>query len=173
MKKAKLLALCAVLAALSAVFLILGAFFDTLTFAVAALAALPVLLLLAEFGVLPALGSFLSAGILALLLAPAKGAALSFLCFFGAYPFFKRIAEKLPRLPRVLFKCGVCAGALLLYAALSLFVFSAELPENAALWLAAFALLAAAAFFLYDRALSLFLRFYTARFRPRIVKFLK
>ncbi len=173
MKKAKLLALCAVLAALSSVFLILGSLIDTMTFAVAALAALPVLLLLAEFGVLPALGCFLSAGVLSLILAPAKGAALSFLCFFGAYPFFKRIAEKLPRLPRVLLKCGVCAAALLLYAALSLFVFSAELPENAALWLTAFALLAAAAFFLYDRALSLFLRFYTARFRPRIVKFLK
>ena len=88
MKKTKLLALCAVLAALSSVFLILGSLVDTLTFAVAALAALPVLLLLAEFGVLPALGCFFTASLLSLILSPAKGAALAFFCFFGVAAVF-------------------------------------------------------------------------------------
>ncbi|MBQ2117547.1 MAG: hypothetical protein II192_00645, partial [Clostridia bacterium] len=77
------------------------------------------------------------------------------------------------RLPCVLFKCGVSAAALLFYGAVSLFLLSAELPDRLALWIIAFLLLAAVAFYLYDRALSLFLRLYAARFRPRFLKFFK
>jgi len=159
-------------AALCCVILIGGSFAETLSLSVAALASVPILILLAEYGSVSAFACYAAASILSVILALSKSAPLEFACFFGLYPIIKRLAEKKRKPLRVIIKTFtlIACCAVYLFSSLLLVGDNTEIPEK--LYYILLPLLTAVAFVLYDRCLTLFMRIYAVRIRPRISKYL-
>lgn len=94
MKQSKKIALCGVMTALSVV-IMLAAYFPYLTFALPALAGAVFCVLKIEIDSKWAVGSFVAAAILTVLLCE-KESAMMFVSFFGFYPILKSYYERIP-----------------------------------------------------------------------------
>jgi len=95
--KTKSLAMSGVFAGLAIALMWVLSFVPSMDYALPAAAGMLTLVLVIELGPLWALGKFLVAGIISVLLLPNKGVALVYVIFFGYYPALKyALEQKLP-----------------------------------------------------------------------------
>jgi hypothetical protein len=124
---AKTLTFAAMMTAAAVTVTALGAVMPTMRLAMAALAGLPVSLVLIRRGPTASWLSFAAAAVLSLLLLPHKFSALCFAVFLGWYPIVKWLCERRPnRLREWLCKLASVNAAM----AVVYFVFHALLLEN-------------------------------------------
>ncbi len=173
MKQTKKLTTAAIFSALSVVLLFLGN--ATVLFEFTALALLSFLLLFLwlitsrRYAVL----SYFTVSALLLFLLPDKTVAILYMIFTGLYPLLKFGLERLPRLFAWCLKFLWANAAVTLGYLLYRFVFLLPDLSEDPLLLSGFLLLFDLTFFLYDRALSRFLRIYMERIEPRLSRFLR
>ncbi len=171
MKRTKKLALCAMLAALGTVLLLLGSFVEIADLSAAALASFLVVFVFIELGGGWAVALWGITALLSLLLFP-SGASV-FYGVLGLYPLLKALYEKLPRALEWVLKMLTCNAILAVYILLGRFVLM--LPDGILygwlLW--AFVGLANVTFVLYDIALSRAIVYYGLRLRAKFSKLLK
>ena len=167
------LALGGVMAALGAMFMLLGGVIPAATFCAPALAGLALVPVFVEGGAKLALGAYAAIAALSLILCPDKEAALLF-AFLGWYPAVKwRLDARLKPWPRRIAKLALWNGAALAMAALIFFVLRmdeviAEYREMGRAMAAAFAVLANVTMALYDRLLKIWMALYVRRVRRRV-----
>ena len=167
------LALGGVMAALGAMFILLGGVIPAATFCAPALAGLALVPVFVEGGAKLALGAYAAIAALALILCPDKEAALLF-AFLGWYPAVKwKLDAKMKPWPRRIVKFALWDGAALAMAAMIFFVLRmdeviAEYREMGRAMAAAFALLANVTMALYDRLLAAILLLYVRKLRPKL-----
>ncbi len=168
---AKKYALTAVLSALSCALMLITNFAETASLSVAAIAALPVLILLCEYGAASAVACYAITAVLSLILCPLKSAPISFAAFFGIYPLIKRLAETKKKPAKMLIKGSALVIAVAAYTSATLIFFPDEFAGST-LYYYLFVPVCIVAFLLYDRCLTLFIRVYAIRLRPKISKYL-
>ena len=94
----------AILSALGVLFLLLGSFFESLDLTFSAMAAVIVVFAVIEIGKPFPLLIYAVTSLLSLLLLPSKFAAVAYALFFGYYPIFKEMFERLHFLLSLLLK---------------------------------------------------------------------
>ncbi|MDR2753748.1 MAG: hypothetical protein LBB50_05520 [Oscillospiraceae bacterium] len=130
MTQTKKLALCGVFAGLAVALLWVLSFVPSLEYALPALAGLLTLLVVAEAGPLWALGTYLTAAVLALLLLPEKTVALLYAALFGYYPAVKHLLERrLPAWVAFLIKTALFNLAVVGVYFLSVYLFGVALED--------------------------------------------
>ncbi len=170
-KKQKPYALTALLSALSCAIMLATYFFDTASLSVAAISAVSVIIILAEYGNVFALSSYFIISIISLILCPIKSAPIAFAVFFGLYPIIKRFEETRKKLWHVILKCAAFAIAVSAYALSAMLFFPEEFTEQP-IYYYVFVPLCAVAFILYDKCLTLLMRAYAVKLRPKIAQYL-
>lgn len=95
MKKTKRITFCAMMAALSAAFMLVS-YFPYLTYAIPALSGLFIMVAVIEYGAKWGIFSYLASAFPVFLLAELESKLL-YLCFFGFYPIIKAITEKIKK----------------------------------------------------------------------------
>lgn len=171
MKKTKKLALCAMLAALGTVLLLLGSFIEIADLSAAALASFLVVFVFIELGGGWAVALWGVTALLSLLLFP-SGASV-FYGVLGLYPLLKALYERLPRVPEWILKLLTCNVILAVYILVGRFLLM--LPDEIlyGFMLYVFVALANLTFVLYDIAMSRLIVYYSLRLRHRLSKLLK
>lgn len=171
MKKTKKLALCAMLAALGTVLLLLGSFIEIADLSAAALASFLVVFVFIELGGGWAVALWGVTALLSLLLFP-SGASV-FYGVLGLYPLLKALYERLPRVPEWVLKLLTCNVILAVYILVGRFLLM--LPDEIlyGFMLYVFVALANLTFVLYDIAMSRLIVYYSLRLRHRLSKLLK
>lgn len=171
------LAFCSLAAAVSIVLMVLTGIIPIGTYAIPALAALPQLAVVIEFGTGWSWPVYTVVSVASFLLAGDKEALLWYVLFFGCYPAVKSALErKTGRAVSILLKFALfnAVSVLEFYLAMWLLsvpqssytVFGVYLPW---LFLAAGNLV----FIVYDYALSLLAAAYCRKVHPRVAKWLK
>ena len=155
----------AVLAALAAVLLYLGAVLPSGRLALTAVAGLAALSVMLDFGGKWALGVYAVSALLGLLLSPAKGCAILYAAFLGWYPALKCLIERVrPRAAQWAIKFALFNAAVLALYFLARAVLAealSALSESLPVWL--LWLGANAVFLAYDFGLTGLTRFYVRR----------
>ena len=172
-ERSRRLALCGVLAALSVVFLSMGALLPMATFCCPILAMLCILPVLEEYGGKTALLFYAAVSLLAILLAPDKEVALLYV-FLGWYPTLRpRIDRALPgRLLPALIKLILFAAAVSAMYTLAIFVlgmgYLAEEFAGGQILLLITALLGCVVWLLFDKVLLRFTLLYRRKWRGKL-----
>ena len=174
MRSTKKLALSAMLVALGAVFMTLGSFVEVLDLTVCALTSLIVAFAYLEIGSPYTWLAWLCTALAVFLISPAKLVWAEYLFIFGIYPILKAYIERLRRplwLPiKAAFFAVVVGGAYLVCEfLLGLPFFEVDLPLLK-VGVTALIFVSAAA---YDMFLTVLVRFYIFKIRPRIKNLLK
>lgn len=177
MTRTKKLTLSALVAALCVVCMAGSAILPRVTLSLAALAGVFPAVAVIVCGYGWAAGTSLAAALLALLLLPDKTAGVWFACFFGHYPLWKALIERMqtklgkPVLGWTLKLIGFAACMALLYFAFKS-LFTAAVPydysQNA---VGPVVLVGAllAAFVIYDIAFSILIGFFRIRILPKLI----
>lgn len=174
MRTAKKLTLSAIVVALGAVLMSLGAFVEVLDLTTCCLASLFVMFIYIEIGSPYTWLVWLCTALAVFLISPGKLVWGEYLALFGIYPLVKAYIERLRRslwLPlKALFFAAVIGGA---YACFELLL-GVPFFETDALWMKVGAtVLMAVAACAYDMFLTVLIRFYIFKLRPRIKNLLK
>lgn len=174
MKQTKKITLSATLTALGTVFMVLGAVFEVLDLSVCALASLTVVFAYIEIGHPYTFLIWICTSLITALLFSGSVVWVEYLLVFGIYPILKAYIEKLPRVfwfPVKLVYINAVIWLLLLIVEklLGLPFFESDLFIMQALTY----LLINVAFIAYDVFITIMVRLYFDRFRPRFKKFLK
>lgn len=174
MKKAKVIAINALLCALASVILCLGSMLGDLDLTFAAAASLSVFIAVLELGIPSALSVWAVTSIISFMLAPSKFAVAMFTLFVGLYPIIKLLAEK--HRPSVAWTLKILSVnvATVVLTLLAKFLFFPGMKE--ALWVyAATLVLANAATVIFDMLLGKLAILYFAKIQKKIgiAKFLR
>lgn len=174
MSNTKKLTLSAIMVALGAAIMALGALFEVLDLTTCCFASLIMMFIYMEIGSPYTWLAWLATSLAVFIIAPAKLVWAEYLFLFGIYPLLKAYIERLGRpfwLPvKALFFAAVIGGA---YAACELLL-GVPFFEVEALWLRiATVVLIAVAAAAYDMFLTVLVRFYIFKIRPRIKNLLK
>ena len=156
--KAVQVALDGVLAALAVVILLLGGMIPIGTYLAPMLAALPLVILLAELPKSLCLGWYCIVALLGVLLCPDKETAFVFV-FLGWYPLAKPALDRLPKLPGLLCKLLIFNASTAALYALLILVFQLEAlvreaQETGMILLVAIVLMGNLSFILFDLVLG-------------------
>ena len=156
--KAVQVALGGVLAALAVVILLVGGIIPVGTYVAPMLAALPLVILLAELPRSLCLGWYCIVALLGVLLCPDKETAFVFV-FLGWYPLAKPGLDRLPKLPGLLCKLLIFNASTAALYALLILVFRLdalvqEAQETGMILLIAILLLGNLSFILFDLVLG-------------------
>lgn len=169
MKKSNKITLCAVMAALATVFMLL-AYFPYFTYAVPAFSSLFIMIVVIEINCKWAFGAYLAASVLVFLLAEPES-KLIFILFLGYYPILKALADRLhkPVLEWLIKLAVFNAAVLLIYLVFSnLFGFSAaEFGQWGKIGAAGFLAAGNLVLVVYDIALSRLACTYMQKIHPR------
>lgn len=174
-KKTKKLAACALISALSLIFMLV-AYFPYFTYCSPLVAGAVFSVIVIEFGSKWALAAYFAVSVLSLILCE-KEAALIFIGFFGFYPIVKAAYEKInSRFIRIAlkfltFNVGVIAAYLVI-----IFIFGIPLGNgNTPVMLFVSLLLAGGnvMFAVYDIALSKFISYYYFKLHSKISKIIR
>ena len=174
MSSTKKLTLSAIVVALGAVVMTFGAFFEALDLTVCCFASLLVMFVYMEIGSPYPWLVWICTSLTVFLIAPAKFVWAEYLFIFGIYPILKAYIERLPRrlwmLIKAVFFATVVGGTFLICE----LVLGVPFFEVDATWMkiGATALIAVAAA-AYDMFLTVMIRFYIFKLRPRIKNLLK
>lgn len=162
-------AVCGILTALSAVWMIAAAFMGILTYAAPMIAGGLLIVPVKEYGSRTALTMFAAVSLISLILAADKELALFYLLLFGHYPIIQPYLNRIAaRPPRVAIKAVVFNGCAALAVWLAKMVFGIPVFEGKMpMWLlaAGMVVLANICFALYDRALLQFYTIYDVKLR--------
>lgn len=174
MKQTKKITLSAMVVALSTVFMVLGAVVDVLDLSVCALASLLVAFVYIEIGSPYTWLVWICTSLATFVCFPGSIIWMEYFLVFGIYPILKAYIEKLPR------RIWLIVKLLFINAIIWVLIFCVELilgiPFFAVdkLWLkAAIYVLMNVAFIAYDLFITVLVRVYFEKFRPRFKKFLK
>ena len=173
MKLTKKISLSAILIALAFLILLLGNILETVTFSVAAIASICVIVALSELGYQYAFMVYMATSVIAFLLLPVKDPVLYFAGFFGYYPIVKSVVERIPSKITYLLKGAIfaCAYSLIAIIGIKFLLPEADLIKYI---LIAFPILVIV-FYVFDYALTKLINYYKNSIRKRlgIDKFLK
>ena len=175
MRQSTKTALGGIAAALMLVILFLFSVFPSLTIAAPAVASMLMLFVVIELGKGWAVGVFAVTAILAMMLIPAKEAAVLFAVFFGYYPILKQVLEKHIRLRAVEWIVKIILFVAIMFGAYYLMIrfMGIEFDEIDQYGKAAVPFLLGAgtiAFVAYDFCLTLFVGEYLRRWQKRFKK---
>ena len=166
---ARQLALCGVLTALAATFLLLGGMIPAATFVSPLLAMAVLLPVLEEYGSKAAATVYAAAAILGLLLAADRETALVYL-FFGWYPILRPKIAGLPsKFLRTAVRLGICNGAIVFLYGVVLRVLglTADLEGASFVWNAVLLALGNLVFFMMDQSLNRLTHIWHKKLRRR------
>jgi hypothetical protein len=165
MKISKKISVSAMLVAIACVLMAVGNFIETLTFSVAAIASLCVVIAVCELGYKYAVLSYLCISVISFFL-PIKDPALYFVGFFGYYPILKSIIERIKSKIKWFLKGVVFTASYAITAFIGIkFLF--EQADIIKLTLIAFPIFLAV-FFIYDFALTRLITYYCRQLRSRL-----
>ncbi len=170
-------AFCGVMAALSTVVMFLTGVFPTVTIAFPAVAGCLLVPVVAEFGRVWGLGTYLVCCVLSFLLAPDREAALIYTLFFGYYPVLLPVLEQIGnRVLKWAAKILLFNAMCLAETALSIYVLGIPWENIGILGKATpvvLLVLANAVFLLYDRALKGLIAVYFQKLHSRVSRALR
>lgn len=178
MHQTKKLALCGVFAGLSLAIMWMISFIPAMDYALPAMAGLLVIPVISEYGRRWALGVYLAAGILGMLLVPNKIVPLLYVGFFGYYPILKSLfARRLPLWAERLLLQGIFNVAAVSAVLLGGWLFGIE-GDDMLGFLGPYAplvmlLCANIAFFAFDYAIGNFWRVYDKKWRKKLQRMLR
>lgn len=187
MRSTKKVTLSAMMCALSVVVLALGAVFEALDLTAAALASICIAFVCIEVGVPYNFIAWLCTTLLSFLFFPQSMLWIEYLLLFGLYPILKGYIERLPRLiwwPIKIFVYNLC---LFLMAEGMSFILGVDFFGIGGNWANIFSMgsaiwwesplilliVANIAFVAYDIFLTMVVRVYLLKYRPRLQKYLK
>lgn len=175
MKQTVKITFCGIIAALSAVFMLLY-YFPYLTYAVPAVAGLLIMITVIEAGYKWALGAYIAASVLVFLFAEPEGKLL-YICFFGYYPILKAVFDR--RKSRALewiLKLAVFNAAIITVYFVLARAFGVSVEEFGEFGKYSeyiFLLLGNAVFVFYDIAVSRMAAVYMNMLHPRVQRILR
>ena len=178
-RKSYSVALCGVFGALSVVCMQLGVVIPIALYIAPALATLLVLIAQEECGARMAGTLYVAVSLISLLFVPDKEIAFVYVFLLGYYPLLKPYLDRMrSRVLCVAAKMGIFNLAMVVAYSLLLSLLmpgwlhrsytAAELWGTAAIWA-----MGNLAFYLFDRAMLLFLRVYKIRWQPRLHRMLR
>lgn len=174
MRNTKKLALSALLVAMGASFMVLGAVVEVLDLAVCALASLLVAFVYIEIGSPYTWLVWLCTSIVVALIFPGSLVWLEYFAIFGIWPILKAYVERLPKWSWLIIKLAF------INAIIWLMIFFAEkilgvpfFEDSAFILKAATYALINVAFIVYDMFITVMVRFYMAKLRQRFRRLLK
>ena len=175
LKKTGKIALCAMLAALASVFMLIS-YFPYLTYAIPAVSGLFIMIVVIETDIKWATLTYLSSAVIVALIGEPE-AKMLYILFFGYYPILKAIFERLKNRPlEYLLKFLSFNAAIIVaytFVAALLGVSLGEMGDFGK-YTAAITLLAANIVFpIYDAAVSRMAQFYLLRLHSQIAKIFK
>lgn len=158
------MALCGIMAALSAAILTWGSLIPFATFTCPMLAMLCMIPAICEYGAGAALTMYAAVSVLGLLLCPDKEIALLYV-FLGWYPGVQTKVNSLPRFLSLAAKCVLFSAAMSVMYSMILYLFQLEaiveeFAEYSSAMIAGMLILGNITFLLYDRVLTNFSRLY-------------
>lgn len=174
MRQTKKLTLCAILVALGAAFMILGAVIEVLDLTVCAFASLLMVFVYLEIGSPYTFLVWICTTLAAALMYSASILWVEYFLVFGIYPIIKGYIERAPRSLWLILKLAfVNVVMALIYAACEL-IFGIPFFESDSLVMnVALCVLVNVAFVAYDMFINVMVKLYMGKIRPRIAKFLK
>lgn len=171
------IALCGIVAALSAVVMLFTGVIPVATIALPALAGCLIIPVVAELGMSWGAGVFAVCGVLSFLLAPDREAALLYILFFGYYPVLIGVVGKIKsRAVQTVAKLSIFNAAVIAETYISVYVLG--IPwENIGflgrLTPIVMLVLANIVFVLYDRALCGLIAMYFVKYHDKVRRMLK
>ena len=172
MRTTKKITISAMIVALGAVFMSLGAVIELVDLSVAAFVSLFVVFAMIEIGMPYPWLIWVCTSLVTFLLFPGNTIWLMYLSF-GAFPILKAYIERLPRAVWLLLKLVYLNVIIVALYFLTELIFGLPLFEGA-IWLCVIAYaFMNIAFLAYDRLLTIMVRVYFEKFRHRFIKFLK
>lgn len=174
MNKTKKLTLSSLMVAMGIAIMALGSFIEVMDLTVCAAVSLIVVFIYLEVGVGYAWGVYLSTSILAFILVPAKLMCFEYLLMFGIYPLLKAFIEKLPRFSWIFIKLVFVNAMLWIIFLFVEVLMGIPFFEGETLLLkAALYVFMNITFVVYDIFITVMVRFYYDKIRPRIKRILK
>ena len=165
-KKTKSLALCAIMAALTVLILLLGSVLDVLDLSSGAVASLLIVLAVMELGCGKACLIWIVASVLSLLLLPNKSPAVFYAMFAGCYPILKSFFEKTKPVLAWTVKMVVFNIALVLLIVVAKYVLM--MPEDDVGFTLPIIILGNVTFVLYDIAVTKLVTLYQLKLRKTL-----
>ncbi len=174
MKKSKKIVFCAMIAALSVVFVILGRFIPIGTYVFPAIAGLLITVIVIEIGVKWAVAAYFVASALSFIFGLDE-AVLLYAMFFGYYPIIKSVIEKLKnRVLEYIIKLAVFNAAMVAaYAILIPIIGLAALGFETMTFVWITLALGNIVFIVYDIGLTRLITLYFNRYHKHISKLIK
>ena len=174
MRTTKKLTLSSVMTALGAVIIALGAMVEVLDLTVCALASLIVVFIYLEIGSPYTWLTWLATSLITFFIFPGKPIWLNYFLIFGIYPLLKAYIEKLPKAVWLLVKLAYANAVIWAMLFLMNLIFGISLFEKDILWLkiALYAVMNVA-FVAYDLFITVSVRIYFVKIRPKIANMLK
>lgn len=162
----KKISFSAILIALAFLILLLGNVAETVTFSVAAIASLCVIMALSELGYKYAIMVYAATSIIAFLLLPVKDPLLYFAGFFGYYPIVKKLVERINSKIVYVLKGAIfsCAYSIVAIIGIKVLIPEADVIKYV---LIGFPILLIV-FYVFDHALSKLIKYYENSLRKRI-----
>lgn len=174
MKKTKKLTLSSILVAMGVVFMLIGSFVEVMDLSVCAAASLITVFIYLEIGPSYAFMAYLATSVIGFIIIPAKLMPIEYLLVFGIYPLLKAFVEKLPKWSWLPLKLVfVNAVIWILFAVCELFLGVPFFEGDNFFWKAMFYLFMNVTFIVYDIFITVMVRFYYDRIRPRIKRLLR
>ena len=160
--------------ALGAVIIALGAMVEVLDLTVCALASLIVVFIYLEIGSPYTWLTWLATSLITFFIFPGKPIWLNYFLIFGIYPLIKAYIEKLPKAVWLLVKLVYANAVIWAMLFLMNLIFGIPLFEKDILWLkiALYAVMNVA-FVAYDLFITVSVRIYFVKIRPKIANMLK
>ncbi len=167
-KEIKSIALCAIICALSVLFIVLGGIFDMLDITAAAIASAFVAFCAIEMGEKYPYLVFAVSAALSLILCPGRTSTLYYVFFLGYYPIIRVYLDRLSRWVGILLKFIIFNVALLLMVFLAKSVFLADSTTYSVGIVIALFVFANVFFLVYDIAFNVISVSYKRYFRKRL-----
>ena len=174
MNSTKKITLSAIMVALGTVFMALGSVIEVLDLSVCAVASLIVVFIYLELGSSYAWMVYLATSLAAALVVPSKLMFLEYFLVFGIYPLLKAFIERLPKWSWILVKLvfiNAIIWTIFLFAEVLLGIPFIE--GDTLLYKAGLYIFMNITFIVYDIFITVMVRFYYDRLRPRFKRFLK
>ena len=174
MRKTKKITLSAMIVALGTVFMVIGGFVEVLDLSAAAIASVLVAFVYIELGSPYTWLVWIATALATFICFPGSVLWLEYLLVFGIYPILKAYIERLPRKLWILLKLGFINIVLWLVFAGFEFIFKTSVFLTDKLWMKiGLYVLLNVAFVAYDVFITVLVRFYLERLRPRFKHLLK
>ena len=174
MKQTKKLTLCAVLVALGAAVMIIGAVIDVLDLTVCAFASLLMVFVYLEIGSPYTYLVWICTTLSTAIMYSASILWVEYFFVFGIYPILKGYFERLPRPFWLVVKLAFINAVIALIYLICELLFSIPFfNEGSLIMNAVLCVLINVAFVAYDMFITVMVKFYVGKIRPRIAKFLK